>query len=64
MKVTGRALETCVGCDNCLDVCPSECFSSFAPILNNSELDDFSECSGCGDCLEMCPIEVINCEEE
>jgi len=52
--------EKCVGCGECVDVCPVEVFElkdeKSVPV--NTE-----ECLGCESCIEVCKEEAITVEE-
>ena len=47
----------CIGCENCVAVCPSEAIA-----LNGNGLAEIDEerCIGCGQCAETCPRQVIH----
>ena len=51
--------EECIGCGNCVDVCPN----------NVLELNDVAKvknpdaCTNCGKCVEECPVDAITLEE-
>ncbi|MFH1077032.1 MAG: 4Fe-4S binding protein [Pseudomonadota bacterium] len=52
--------EKCVGCGECIDVCPADVY----------ELQDEKsvpvnpdECLGCGSCVEVCEQDAITVEE-
>jgi NAD-dependent dihydropyrimidine dehydrogenase PreA subunit len=52
--------EKCVGCEECVDVCPSDVFEmqdeKSAPV--NAE-----ECIGCESCIEVCESDAITVTE-
>ena len=52
--------EKCVGCEECVDVCPSDVFEmkdgKSVPV--NEE-----ECIGCESCLEVCEADAISLTE-
>jgi NAD-dependent dihydropyrimidine dehydrogenase PreA subunit len=52
--------EKCVGCEECVDVCPSDVFEmqdeKSVPV--NEE-----ECIGCESCVEVCESEAITVTE-
>ena len=52
--------EKCVGCGECIDICPEEVFElkdeKSVPV--NEE-----ECVGCESCIEVCEEEAIIVEE-
>lgn len=60
LKITGRDLSLCSGCNECINLCPEDCFSGFTVRLQNSDLDDFSGCTGCGECIDNCPSGAID----
>jgi NAD-dependent dihydropyrimidine dehydrogenase PreA subunit len=49
--------DTCIGCGNCLAVCPAEpnCFD----VEDVSTVVHPESCIDCGDCVEGCPVEAI-----
>jgi NAD-dependent dihydropyrimidine dehydrogenase PreA subunit len=53
--------EKCVGCEECVDVCPVEVFEmedeKSVPV--NAE-----ECMGCESCVEVCEEDAIVIEED
>jgi NAD-dependent dihydropyrimidine dehydrogenase PreA subunit len=53
--------ESCDGCGECVDICPSEVFS-----LENekSKVTNLDECAGCESCVEVCPNSLITLTEE
>lgn len=48
------AAERCIGCTNCLSVCPTGCISSITP-----RAIDASHCLHCGNCLSACPVHAV-----
>ena len=48
--------DKCVGCGECVDVCPSEVFEL---IDGKSEPVKADECIECCACVEACPEEAI-----
>jgi len=54
-------LEKCVGCGECVDICPEEVFEledDKAVAVNEDE------CVGCESCVEACEEEAITVEEQ
>ncbi|HYX07055.1 MAG TPA: [Fe-Fe] hydrogenase large subunit C-terminal domain-containing protein [Bacteroidales bacterium] len=52
--------ETCIGCANCMGVCPTEAIRvkhGKARIYNN-------KCIDCGQCYRVCPVSAIYVEED
>jgi nitroreductase/NAD-dependent dihydropyrimidine dehydrogenase PreA subunit len=59
MKITIDA-STCIQCDRCVKVCPSEVFAKSeggSPNIQNIEI-----CIKCGHCVAICPTDAINHE--
>ena len=52
--------EKCVGCEECVDVCPVEVFEmeDGKSVVANGE-----ECLGCESCVEVCEEDAITVEE-
>jgi len=52
--------EKCVGCEECVDVCPVEVFElrDGKSVVVNAE-----ECLGCESCVEVCEVGAITVEE-
>lgn len=52
--------EKCVGCEECVDVCPTEVFE-----MENekSVVAEADECLGCESCVEVCEEGAITVEE-
>lgn len=51
--------DKCVGCGECVDVCPSEVFEL---VDGKSEPINADECVECCACVEACPEEAITHE--
>ena len=52
--------EKCVGCEECVDVCPVEVFEM---VDEKSKPVDVDECLGCESCVEVCEEDAITVEE-
>ena len=53
--------EKCVGCGECVDVCPVEVYE----LQNNKAVAvNPEECLGCESCVEVCDQNAITIEEE
>ena len=52
--------EKCVGCGECVDVCPVEVFEM---VDEKSKPVDVDECLGCESCVEVCEEDAITVEE-
>jgi len=50
----------CVGCEECVDVCPTEVFEM---VDEKSQPVNAEECLGCESCVEVCEEEAITVEE-
>lgn len=46
--------EECIGCDNCVKICPQQCVATGSPYSISQE-----NCLHCGLCLENCPVKAI-----
>ena len=47
--------DTCIGCGNCMIVCPQECIdASSLPHMIYQE-----NCLRCGNCLSVCPVQAV-----
>ncbi len=51
-------VETCIGCGDCIDVCP---FGSLALVDEVAVVDE--SCTACGACLEVCPVDALSLPE-
>jgi len=47
--------EECVGCENCVPVCPVEAIS----MVEGKAVIDQETCTECGTCIEECPVDAI-----
>ena len=54
--------EKCVGCGDCISVCPSECYGDVKDGKITVVLEE--ECIGCRACESQCPEEAIEILDE
>ncbi|OQY02425.1 MAG: ferredoxin [Desulfobacteraceae bacterium 4572_130] len=54
--------EKCVGCEECVDICPVEVFEMGDD--EKSEVVNGEECMGCESCIEVCEEDAIVVEED
>jgi len=52
--------EPCIGCGECVDVCPVDVYEMES---SKSKPVNADECIGCMSCVEVCPVDVITVEE-
>lgn len=52
--------DKCVGCEECVDVCPVEVFEM---VDGKSSPVNAEECLGCESCVEVCEEDAITVEE-
>ena len=59
-KITIDA-EKCIGCGECVDICPEEVYElqDGKSVAVNEE-----DCVGCESCIEVCEEDAITIEEE
>ncbi len=52
--------EKCVGCGECVDICPVEVYE-----LKDGKSDPvkYEECVGCESCVEVCSTDAIEVKE-
>lgn len=48
--------ETCIGCGNCVTVCPHRIFELHD---KKAHICDYNACIECGACANNCPVEAI-----
>lgn len=53
--------EKCTGCEECVDVCPTEVFQMQD---GKSIVAEGDECLGCESCVEVCEADAITVEED
>jgi len=53
--------EKCIGCGECVDVCPVEVYEMQDGKSSPANAD---ECLGCESCVEVCDQDAITVEEE
>ena len=51
----------CTGCEECVDVCPTEVFEMKD---EKSVVVEADECLGCESCVEVCESDAIAVEED
>ena len=47
--------DACIGCGNCLPVCPQNCISAGSSPFHIEE----SHCLRCGNCMKVCPVGAV-----
>lgn len=52
--------DKCTGCEECVNVCPNECFQM---VDDKSDPYQGSECVFCESCLGVCPGDAITITE-
>ena len=52
--------EKCIGCGECVDICPTEVYELQDEISVPVNVDD---CVGCESCVEVCEQEAITVRE-
>ena len=52
--------EKCIGCGECIDICPNEVLEL---VDEKAEVVETEECVGCESCVEVCEQEAITVEE-
>jgi len=50
--------EECVGCENCVPVCPVEAIS----MQDGKAVIDQDTCTECESCVPVCPVDAIKVE--
>ena len=53
-------VEKCEGCEECMNVCPNECFRM---VDGKSDPYQGAECVFCESCLGVCPTDAITITE-
>lgn len=48
-------LETCTGCESCVDSCPVEAIT----MADGKAQVAADDCVDCGQCVDECPVEAI-----
>ncbi len=54
--------ETCIGCQQCITVCPSQAIS-FLPEEQKVKIS-ISRCTFCSQCAEICPVNCLEMSDE
>lgn len=52
--------QKCIGCGECVDICPSEVLEL---VDEKAVVEIAEECVGCESCIEVCEQEAITVEE-
>ena len=47
--------EECVGCENCVAVCPTEAIT----MVEEKAVIDQEKCNECKACIDECPVDAI-----
>jgi NAD-dependent dihydropyrimidine dehydrogenase PreA subunit len=53
--------EKCMGCENCVEICPSEVYKMEADKSVPVRPED---CIECGACVDQCPVDSIKLRED
>lgn len=51
-----KITDSCIGCGQCLDVCPQSCIESDDLPFNIEE----DHCLHCGNCFNVCPVKAVD----
>ena len=56
--------DCCVGCEECVYVCPTDAISMLAPYndtgVERKAVINLERCNLCGACISECPVKAIN----
>ena len=58
MSVARKSWEACIGCQECVDICPMDVFYYDAK-LNKSVIAYPENCQSCGQCYLNCPADSL-----
>lgn len=63
MSVVRKSIESCIGCKNCVKVCPMDVMW-FNPDANKSVIAYPQQCITCGQCWFNCPTDSLSIQSE
>ncbi len=56
--------KKCIGCENCVKVCPEGCIEMKIINKNNRPKTNYKYCKGCGLCANECPVKAITMKKD
>ena len=57
-------LETCIGCLQCIEVCPFDAFEQIENEAGETKVKVNEKCTLCGACVPVCPVEALFLEKQ